>query len=484
MIHRQTFRGVAIAGLCLLLFLPRQGMAQQGNSNWNRFRGPNGDGHVAEAVIPTSFGPDENVVWKSTLPKGFSSPVLGEGRIFLTAEEDKQLYTICLDRSDGHELWRKQAPRDRNEKIDFRNHPASPSPAVSGDHVFVFFPDYGVIGYQSSDGTELWRQPLGPFTNLYGMGASPIVVDGLVVLVCDQNLDSFVVALDEDNGKVIWKTPREEATSGHCSPIVYQPGEGKPAQIIVAGSFNLTAYESTTGKKLWWVGGLCFEMKSTPVMTRDTVYINGFGSPQNELEQDFEIASFQTVVADKDANSDGTLSSEEMPDELARSFFPAVDLDNDKQLDEKEWNYYRMSIASKNSMMAIRLGGEGNMTRQNTRWKYHKHIPQLPSPILIGKQLVMVSDRGVVTSLDPETGAEQYSGRIPGAGGSYYASPVAAGDKILFATTSGKVAVVQAGDQLNVLAVNDLGEGIYATPAIAENRIYLRTNETLYCFGL
>jgi hypothetical protein len=172
-----------------------------------------------------------------------------------------------------------------------------------------------------------------------------------------------------------------------------------------------------------------------------------------------------------------------MPDNLAKSFFSAVDLDNDKQLDEKEWNYYRKSIASKNSMMAIRLGGKGNMTRQNTRWKYHKHIPQLPSPLLVGKQLLMVSDRGIVTSLDPETGAEQYSGRIPGAGGNYYASPVAAGDKILFATTSGKVAVLEAGDQLNVLAVNDLDDGIYATPAIAENRIYIRTNETLYCFG-
>jgi outer membrane protein assembly factor BamB len=375
------------------------------------------------------------------------------------------------------------AELSRNEKEETYELEKQIKTFYRGDRVFVFFPDYGVIGYQTGDGTEIWRQPLGPFTNLYGMGASPIVVDGLVILVCDQNLDSFVVAMDEIKGNVVWKTPREEATSGHCSPIVFRPGPDKPAQIIVAGSFNLTSYESTTGKKLWWVGGLCFEMKSTPVMTDDTVYINGFGSPQNELDQQFVIATFETVIADKDANSDGELSLEEMPDELAKNFFPAVDLDNDKQLDEKEWNYYRMSIASKNSMMAIRLGGKGNMTRQNTRWKYHKHIPQLPSPLLVGKQLLMVSDRGILTSLDPETGAEQYSGRIRGAEGNYYASPVAAGDKILFATTAGKVAVVQAGDKLDVLAVNDLGEGIYATPAIVDNRIYLRTDETLYCFG-
>ena len=134
-------------------------------------------------------------------------------------------------------------------------------------------------------------------------------------------------------------------------------------------------------------------------------------------------------------------------------------------------------------MLAILLGGSDNIPRQNTLWKYHKNIPQLPSPLLIGNQLVMVSDRGIVTSLNPETGAEQYKGRIPGAAGSYYASPVAAGDKIFFATTSGKVAVVAVGEKLDVLAVNDLGEEIYATPAIVDNRIYIRTNETLYCFG-
>ncbi len=172
-----------------------------------------------------------------------------------------------------------------------------------------------------------------------------------------------------------------------------------------------------------------------------------------------------------------------MPDDLARNFFPAVDLDNDKNLNEKEWNYFRASIASKNSMMAIRLGGQGDMTARNTSWKYHKNIPQLPSPILIGNQLVMISDRGIVTSLDPETGDEQYKGRIPGAAGNFYASPVAAGNKILFATTLGKVAVVEAGQKLKVLAVNDLAEGIFATPAIVDDRLYIRTDESLYCFG-
>jgi outer membrane protein assembly factor BamB len=456
--------------------------AQISSSGWNRFRGPNGTGVSVDSRIPTEFGADKNLLWKTEIPRGYSSPVLENGKIFLTALEDEKLMTICLGLADGREAWRKQAPRDRMEKLDPRNHPASASPVVENGRVFVFFPDFGLIAYQT-DGKELWRRALGPFTNLYGMGASPIVVDGLVVLVCDQNLDSYVIALDAKTGEVVWKTPREEATSGHCSPVVYRPDPDQPAQIVVAGSFHLTSYQSTTGKKLWWVRGLCFEMKSTPFLTGDIAYINGFGSPQNEPDQNFEIFEFGKVIASKDRDNDGNLSLEEMPDELSKNFFPAVDLDENQRLNEKEWEYFRASIVSKNSIMAIRLGGSGDVTQQNTLWKYHKNIPQLPSPLVIGNQLLMISDRGIVTSLDPESGSEQFKGRLRGAPGNVYASPVAAGNKILFATTSGKIAVVESGDTLNVVAVNDLGEGIFATPAIFENRIYVRTDKALYCFG-
>jgi outer membrane protein assembly factor BamB len=479
----RRFRCGATVVFCGVLFATWQTTAAQADKpGWNRFRGPNGTGLAADAQIPSEFGPDKNLIWRTDLPKGYSSPVIDAGRIYLTGEEEQKLYTICLDQSDGHEIWRKEAPRDRKEKLDPRNHPASPSPAVRDGQVFVFFPDYGMIAYQA-DGVERWRKPLGPFTNLYGMGASPIVVDGLVILVCDQNLDSFVIAFDAESGDVVWKTLREEATSGHCSPVVYRPDVGNAAQIVVAGSFNLTAYEVTSGKKLWWVSGLCFEMKSTPFLVGDTAYINGFGSPQNQPDQNFDIAEFPDVIVKQDVDGDGVLSLDEMPDELSRNFFPAVDLDENQELNEREWNYFRASIASKNSMMAIRLGGSGDMTRQNTLWKYHKNIPQLPSPLLVGNQLLMISDRGIVTSLDPETGIEQYKGRIPGAAGSVYASPVAAGDKIFFSNTDGKIAVVQSGQALDVVAVNDLGEGIYATPAIVGNRIFVRTDQALCCFG-
>ena len=457
--------------------------AQTERNAWNQFRGPNGQGAISDATIPSEFGPEKNLIWRTELPNGFSSPVIHEGRVYLTAEKDDNLFTICVEESSGKELWRKQAPRERTEKLDPRNHPAAPSPFVDGNSVFVFFPDYGLIAYQIEDGTEKWKTPLGPFTNLYGMGASPIVVNGLVVLMCDQNLSSFVAAFDRETGKEVWKTLREEATSGHCTPIVFRPSPNEPAQLLCAGSFNLTSYDAKSGKKLWFVGGLCFEMKSTPVMTKDTIYVNGFGSPQNEQDQSFDIAGFTDVVTDKDANGDGVLSMEEMPDDLAKNFFGAVDLDNDKVLNAKEWKYFRNSVASKNSIMAIRIGGEGDMTSKSTLWKYHKNIPQLPSPVLVGNQLVMISDRGIVTSLDPNTGEEKFKSRIAGAAGNYYASPIVAGQQIIFANTKGQVSVINAGDNLDVISVNDLGEQIYATPAIHQDRLYVRTTEALYCFG-
>ncbi len=164
------------------VFLVLWAFATADANEWSRFRGPNGSGVVDTEGLPVEFGPDQNVVWKTPLPPGHSSPILWANRIFLTAVEDGKLLTICLDRSTGEILWRRQAPREREEKLDQRNNPASPSPVTDGEGVYVFFPDYGMLSYDF-DGNERWRIPLGPFDNVYGMGASPSLVDAKVILV-------------------------------------------------------------------------------------------------------------------------------------------------------------------------------------------------------------------------------------------------------------------------------------------------------------
>jgi outer membrane protein assembly factor BamB len=445
---------------------------------WSRFRGPNGSGVSTSTRLPSEFGADKNVVWKTELPFGHSSPALTRERIFLTAARGEKLVTICLDRRSGKILWEREAPRARVEKLDTRNGPAGPTPATDGTNVYVFFADFGLLSYDIN-GRERWRVPLGPFNNLYGMGASPVLVDDAVVLACDQNTDSFILSVAQRDGRIRWKTPRPEAHSGHSTPILYKPAGGA-TQIIVPGSFMLTAYAPGSGEKLWWVGGLSFEMKSTPVVSGDTLFINGFGTPQNQPGAHPVIPAFADIVRQY-SDAAGKVTFKTLPDGNARSW---IDLNADAEVSAGEWDYYRAAMASENGMLAIRLGGRGDMTVANVRWKYHKSVPQLPSPLVYSNVLYMVNDGGIVTTLNPETGAEMGQGRLKGAIDRYYASPVAADGKIFMLSETGKIAVLAPGGTLEPIVVNDLEDDIYATPAISDDRMYVRTRGWLYCFGL
>jgi outer membrane protein assembly factor BamB len=466
---------VATAVLLLLVSLAADTPDPEG---WSRFRGPNGSGVSTSTRLPTEFGPDRNVVWKTELPFGHSSPALTRERIFLTGARGERLVTICLDRRSGKILWEREAPRSRVEKLDTRNGPAGPTPATDGTNVYVFFADFGLLSYDR-DGKERWRVPLGPFNNLYGMGASPVLVDDKVVLACDQNTDSYVIAVAQRDGRVRWKTPRPEAHSGHSTPILYTPAGGA-TELVIPGSFMLTAYGVNDGEKLWWVRGLSFELKSTPVVSGDTLYINGFGTPQNQPGAHPDIPTFE-AIAKQYANAAGTVTLAALPNGNARSW---IDLDSNAEVSQHEWEYYRAAMASENGLLAIRLGGKGDVTDANVRWKYHKSVPQLPSPLIYRNVLYMVNDGGIVTTLNPETGAEMGQGRLKGAIAPYYASPVAADGKVFMASETGKVAVLAPGGGLEPIAVNDLNDDIYATPAISDSRIYLRTRGWLYCFGL
>jgi outer membrane protein assembly factor BamB len=209
-------------------------------AGWARFRGPNGAGVDDTAPLPAQVSPAHNLIWKTALPPGHSSPVLAKDRVYVTAAENDRLLTIALDRGTGKILWRRELERRHALPVDKRNHPAAPTPAADETQVYAFFQDTGLVAYDTG-GTERWRLPLGPFTNAYGMGASPIVVGDLVVLVCDQSHGSFMVAVDKTTGAVRWRVERPEARTGHSTPIVYRPTDAAP-QLLVPGSFSLAAY--------------------------------------------------------------------------------------------------------------------------------------------------------------------------------------------------------------------------------------------------
>lgn len=477
-------RTLALRGLscAALLFAFGVAGAAPGEDDWRRFRGPNGSGVAETGPLPAEFGPETNVVWRTEIPTGYSSPVIADDRIILTAVNDGELETLALDRASGEILWRQVSPRPREEPVDFRSNPAAASAAVVDNEIYVFFHDYGLLSYDL-DGEPRWDVALGPFTNIYGMGASPVIVGDKVVLVADQEVDSYIAAWDRATGEELWRTPRPEAHSGHSTPVLWETPEGD-TQLIVAGSFLLDAYDPETGEKIWWVSGLSFEMKSTPVIQNDIAYINGYGSPMNQPGNQVFLPTFGEVLPDSDTNGDGLISQEEMPQSRATQWFGLADYEGDGNLNEREWEYLRAALESRNGMLAIKLGGSGDMSEENILWEYNRAVPQLPSPLLYNDVLYMVNDGGIVTSFDPDTGEVIEQGRLKGAIDQYYASPVAADGKIFMLSEMGMLSVLEPDGGLAPISVSDLDDLCHATPAIADGRIYVRTRSHLYAFGV
>lgn len=450
-------------------------------SEWSQFRGPNGGGVSDQTSLPVEFGPGKNVVWKTAVERGNSSPALTADRIFLTAAVENRRLTLALDRATGKILWSREIVVTRAEHLHQLNDPASSSPITDGTNVYVFFGDFGLASY-GPDGKERWRRPLGPFTNLHGMGASPILAGGTLLMNCDQNNDSFLLAVDKNDGHTLWKTERPEVTHGFSTPILYRPESG-PAQVIVPGSYQLIAYAVATGQKLWWVRGLTWQVKSMPVIAGDMLYFNGW-APGGDPGEQADLPAFSEAIAKCDRNHDGLLGKDELPKEWQPTgSWEAVDLDRDGLLNERDWNFFRARRAAQNSLIAVRLGGKGDVTDTHIVWRYSKALPDVPCPLVYQGVLYLVKTGGIATSLNPATGEVLRQGRLRGALEGYYASPVAADGKVYMISQAGKVSVLKADRDWELLALNDLEEETYATPAIAAGKIYLRTRNTLYCFA-
>lgn len=397
----------------------------------------------------------------------------------MTAFEDKKLVTLCLDRKTGRLLWRREVPRSRADRLLKPNNPASPSPVTDGVNVYVFFQDYGLISY-SETGRERWKIPLGPFNSFYGLGASPILVDDVVVMPCDQDTDSFMLAVDKNTGRQRWKIARPGVISGYSTPIIYRPKDG-PAQIVLPESFQLSAYSAATGERVWWVRGLACEMKSIPAFAGDVLYVNGWGFPENQPGKQVQIPPFEEVLPKFDKDGDGRISMQEPTDDRIKQkdYFTVFDLNRDGYLTLDEWNMYRAMLAAENGLLAIKLGGRGDMTEKNILWKYQRPVLQVPSTLLYKGVLYKVNDGGVLISFAPATGAVIKQGRLQGAIDKYFASPVAADDKVYLAGQGGAVSVLKAQGEWEILKVNALDDEVFATPAIADSRIYIRTRSAL-----
>jgi outer membrane protein assembly factor BamB len=463
-------------------------VAAPSDPDWSRFRGPNGTGVAETTGLPTDFGPAKNVVWKTPVPGGHSSPVLTQRNIFLTGVDGEKLLVLGLDRATGKELWRHEVPRARKGRLDGPNGPASPSPVTDGSRVFAFFQDFGMIAF-AANGRELWRQPLGPFNQFYGFGASPILIDGTIVLPVDQDSGSYLLGVDSNSGKVRYKIDRPGVISGYSTPTVYHPRTGG-TQVLIPESFQLSAYDVKDGHRVWWVRGLACEMKSVLSIDGDVGYVNGWGFSQNQPGQQVPSLTWEEGLKRYDKNGDGKISAGEITgttpfDRMMnpKYGFPAFDGNRDGSLDEKEWSVMRAMLAAENGLLAIKLGGKGDVTEGAIEWKYQRPVPQVPSTLLYKGVLFMVNDSGILLAIDPANGNVLKQGRLKGAIDKYFASPVGADGKVFLVSQDGTLSVLDAKADWEILAVNPLNDEVFATPAIADAKIYVRTKGWLYAFG-
>jgi outer membrane protein assembly factor BamB len=450
-------------------------LAATSTDHWPQFRGPNGTGVAEGFALPSEFSSTKNLNWKTPVPFARSSPVVTADKVFLTASEGDKLITLALDRKTGKLLWRRDAARTRHMPIYKANDAASPSPVSDGKNVFVFFAELGLISY-GPDGKERWRVPLGPFNSFYGIGGSPVLAGNTLVMVCDQRTDSFIIAVDARNGKELWKKSRPNYEA-YSTPAIYTPRDG-PTQVIVLGSQTVDAYSLDKGERLWWVAGIGSYPKGVPVVAADMVYVMADGDDESFLPP-FD----ETLKAD--SNKDQRIQREEIKSHAEfMDHFGWLDANNDGSIERAEYDFARNSTIGGHGLTAIRLGGRGDLTNSNAAWRVKKSYPSIPAPLIYRGVMYLMKEGGIVSSLDPASGQFLKQGRTPAALEDYYASPVAADGKIFLVSASGKVTVLSAGAQWEILAMNDLDEEVFATPAIARGNLFIRTRNALYAFGV
>ncbi|MCX8156907.1 MAG: PQQ-binding-like beta-propeller repeat protein [Verrucomicrobiae bacterium] len=450
------------------------GLAAGWAAAWPQFRGPQAAG-VAAGSFPTVFGPKTNVLWVVEVPAGHSSPCIWEDYLFLTATEGERLLTLCYNRRDGRELWRQGVVPEKPERG--MGAMASPTPATDGRRVYVYFGAFGLVSYDFA-GKEIWRRPLPTPVTQHGAGASPVVANGVVVINRDADVDAHLLAVSAEDGRTLWDVKRPEARRGFATPLLWPAHQ--PELVILPGTLQLAAYRLKDGAAVWRARGLPNEMVASPIFGEGLFFAAGW-TPGAGMPV---LPGFDELLAQGDQDKDGRLTREEAPQGTARRDFTYVDADKDGFLTRSEWESIRAIYEkSENALLAVRPGGEGDVTATHVAWKQNRGLPYVPTPLYYEGRVYLVKNGGLFSCFEARTGRALYQEERLGALGDYYASPVAAGGKILVCSQAGMAVVIKAGDTLEVLARNPMGERIMATPAIVDNVLYLRTQGRLYALG-
>jgi hypothetical protein len=240
---------------------------------------------------------------------------------------------------------------------------------------------------------------MGPFVNFYGMSASPIIADGLVIQLVDQLAGSYVVAVDRATGRVRWKTDRPATTIGYATPIVFRPPSGQ-AEVVTIGSSRLDSYDLATGAPRWWMPIGSSGSMGVALVQGDTLWMSTLGSNEPGLPQ------WSSALATYDADADGRISPPELlKDEGLGEHFGWVDTNDDQFITGQEWDVARSLGMGAWGAVAIRPGdARGQLPATAVSWRFQKNIPYIPAPLLYRGVFSMVKAGGIVTDARPGHG--------------------------------------------------------------------------------
>jgi len=321
--------------------------------DWPQFRGPDGQGHAKTTVAPQKWADgSDNIKWTTAIDGlGWSSPVVGDGKIWLTSATDgnKSLRAVCVDAMTGKvlhnvEVFKVDSPGPAHKKNSY----ASPTPILDKDRVYVHFGSNGTAAL-TSEGKVLWKQIL-KYNPVHGAGGSPVLVGENLIFSCDGADNPFVVALDRKSGAIRWKTPRDNASEpkkfAFCTPLAIEVG--KSMQVIVPGAGAVQSLDPASGRVIWtarYPGG--YSVVPRPVYGQGMVFFSsGFDRPV---------------------------------------------------------------------LLAVRVDGKGDVTDTHIAWRLEKGAPLDPSPLLVDDELYLISDQGIASCVDAKSGKPYWQERIGGA---------------------------------------------------------------------
>ncbi len=422
--------------------------------SWPSFRGPLASGVADGQNLPDQWNgkTGENILWRTPVPGlAHSSPVVWGDRVFVTsavssdpkatfrpglygdgdASKDRspQRWMIyAIDKASGKIVWEKTAHQGEPlEKRHIKSTYANSTPATDGKIVVTWFGSQGVHAYDFN-GKFLWKVDLGR-VNMgaydipsveWGPASSPIIWNDLVIVQCDTQADSFLLALDAATGKTVWKTDRDELPSWG-TPTVMTTSSG--SQLVTNASNFIRAYDPRTGKELWRIGRSSKITAPTPIIADDLIVVVSGRGPERPI-----------FVVRPNARGDVTLE-------------------------------------------------EGKTSNESIVWSRTGRGSYMPTPLIYNGILYVLGNNGLFDAYNLKTGEEVYRQRLPTIGSGYSASPVAADGKIYLSNEDGEILVIGAGDKFTHIATNSMGELLMATPALSEGVMYVRSANSLFAIG-